>query len=87
MHSDRKKVHALKFQSAVAPNGLITNLIGPVQGKRHEIGMLSASDMLRELQQDAHGPNENLLCISADPVYPIRQQLMGSFSGAANTPL
>ena len=28
-----KKVHAIKFQSVVAPNGLCANLYGPVEGK------------------------------------------------------
>ena len=72
----------MKFQSAVVPNGLITNLTDPVQRKRHEIGMLGDSDMLWELQQHAHGPNGNILCISVDPADSIRQQLKGSFSGA-----
>ena len=31
---ERTSVHALKFQSVVAPNGLISNLYGPV-GKLH----------------------------------------------------
>lgn len=30
MYNGHKRVHALKFQSVVAPNGLIANLYGPV---------------------------------------------------------
>lgn len=38
--SGHKKVHAIKFQSIVVPNGLDANLFGPVEGKRHDRGML-----------------------------------------------
>ena len=40
-----KRVHALKFQSVVAPNGLIANLFGPVKGHRHDSGMLAISGL------------------------------------------
>ena len=29
-----KRIHAIKFQPAVAPNGFIANLYGPVEGKK-----------------------------------------------------
>lgn len=32
LYNGHKRVHAIKFQSIVAPNGLIANLFGPVQG-------------------------------------------------------
>ena len=35
-----KRVHALKFQSIATPNGLIANPFGPVEGRRHDSGML-----------------------------------------------
>ena len=38
-----KKDHAFKFQSVVAPNGLIANLYSPVEGWRHDSGMLGDS--------------------------------------------
>ena len=34
LYNGHKKVHGLKFQSIAAPNGLIANLYGPVEGKR-----------------------------------------------------
>ena len=36
LYNGHKRVHAIKFQSVVAPNGLIANLFGPVEGRRHE---------------------------------------------------
>ena len=34
-----KRVHRIKFQSVVAPNGLITSLFGAVDDRRHDSGM------------------------------------------------
>ena len=87
MYNGHKKVHAIKFQSVVAPNGLIANLFGPVEGRRHDSGMLGDSGLFLELQQHAHGPTGNILCLYGDPTYPLRPQLMGPFKGAATTPL
>ena len=43
-------IHAIKFQSVVAPNGLIANLFDPVDGRRHDSGMLADSGLLQQLQ-------------------------------------
>ena len=45
-HNGHKKVHSIKFQSVVAPKGLVANLYGPVEGKRHDSGMLAQSRLL-----------------------------------------
>lgn len=46
LYNSHKKVHAIKFQSIVTPNGLIANLYGPVEGRRHDSGMLADSGIL-----------------------------------------
>ena len=71
-----KCVHTLKFNSLVIPNGLIANLFGPVEGCRHDAGMLSESGLLNALQTYAHTRNGNPLCIYGDLVYPLCPQLM-----------
>ena len=38
VYNGHKRVHSLKFQSVVTPNGLIANLFGPVEGKRLTAG-------------------------------------------------
>ena len=50
LYNGHKNVHALKFQSVVAPNGFITNLYGPVEEKRHDSGILRTSGLLEQLQ-------------------------------------
>ena len=40
MYNGCKRDHAMKFQSVVVPDGLIANLSGPYEGKRHDSTML-----------------------------------------------
>ena len=46
-----KRVHAVKFQSVVTPNGLIANLFGPIKGRKHDAAMLRESNLLDGLRQ------------------------------------
>lgn len=62
LFNGHKRVHAIKFQSVVAPNGLIANLFGPDEGRRHDSGMLRDSDLLTQLQLYYHSPH-------GDPLY------------------
>jgi DDE superfamily endonuclease len=39
-YNGHKRVHALKFQSLSSPDGLILDLTGPWEGRRHDCGML-----------------------------------------------
>jgi hypothetical protein len=45
MYNGYKRVHAMKFQSVVVPDGLIANLSGPYEGKRHDSTMLYQSGL------------------------------------------
>ena len=51
LYNGHKRYHALKFQLVAAPGGLIANLHGPVEGKRHDGGMLMNSGFLNQLQK------------------------------------
>ena len=77
VYNDHKKVYPIKLQPVVAPNGLIANLFGPVEGKRHGSSMLGDSGLLREFQQHVHGPNRYILCISGEPVDPVEHLWSG----------
>ena len=86
MYNGHKNVHAIKFQSVVAPNGLVANLYGPVEGKRHDSGMLAMSGLLDALQRYSVSPYGNTLCIYGDPAYPLRPCFQAPFRGAVLTP-
>ena len=51
MYNDHKKVHVIKFQSVVDPNGLIANLYGLVESRRHDSGMLVEPGLFRDRQK------------------------------------
>ena len=47
VYNGRERVHALISQSIALPNGLIANLYGPVEGERHDAGMLRDAGRLQ----------------------------------------
>ena len=79
VYNGHKRVHALKFQSVVAPNGLIANLYGPIEGRRHDAAMLAMSGLMGELEQYSFAPDGEALCIYGDPAYPHRIHLQCPF--------
>ena len=83
LFNGHKRVHAIKFQSVVAPNGLIVNLFGPVEGRRHDSAMLAMSGLLPMLETHSLTPTGQPLCLYDDPAYPLRVHLQGPFKGAA----
>ena len=70
MYNGYKRVHSIKFQSVVTPNGLIANLAGPFEGKRHDSTMLHESGLLTDLRCVAFY-NGDPLCLYGDPAYPL----------------
>ena len=50
VYSGHKRVHSMKFQSLALPNGLIGNLSGPYEGRRHDSTMLHESSLLNDLR-------------------------------------
>ena len=79
LYNGHKRVHSIKFQSVIAPYGLIANLFGPVEGKRHGSGTLAMSNLLPQLVQHSIKQNGDIMCIYGDPLRP---QLQAPFKGA-----
>jgi len=80
LYNGHKRVHAIKFQSVVAPNGLIANLFGPVEGRRHDSGMLAMSGLLPMLENHCVSPTGQPLCVYGDPAYPLRVHLQQQYN-------
>ena len=46
VYNGHKRQHALKYQSITIPNGVIANLYGPIEGKRHDAIMVRISRLM-----------------------------------------
>jgi len=68
-----KRYHGLKYQSVSTPCGVIANLFGPIEGKRHDSAMLALSGLLEQLEIFSHDNDGNVLSIYGDPAYPLRR--------------
>lgn len=84
-YNGHKRVHALKYQSISLPNGLIANIFGPIEGRRHDSYMLSESKILPILQEwNANEPVP--FCLYGDPAYPLRTELQAPYKGSTLSP-
>ena len=79
LFNGHKRIYAIKFQSVVAPNGLIANLHGPVEGKKLDSAMLTMSNLYNQLVQYSKKANGETLSIHGDPAYPLCSQLQSAF--------
>ena len=86
VYNGHKRVHSLKFQSVVTANGMIANLYGPLEGKRHDCTMLALSGILPNLEEISFAPNGDPLCIFGDAAYPLRVHMQRPFKGVGLTP-
>ena len=82
LYSRHKRKHGLKYQSVVAPNGLIVNLFGPIEASRHDSFMLAKSGLLRELELHSYSPDGSALCVYGDGGYPLSVHLQTGFRNA-----
>jgi hypothetical protein len=81
MFSGHKRIHCIKFQAVVAPNGLVAHMFGPIEGRRHDAFMLGASGLapkLRQFQQTNGQP----YIIYGDPAYGLSANILAPFRGA-----
>ena len=79
VYNGHKRVHALKYQSVVAANGMIANLYGPVEGRSHDAGILRRSELLHKLEQYCNKADGSPLCIFGDPAYPVRPHIQAPY--------
>jgi hypothetical protein len=80
-YNGHKRSHALKFQSVVTPNGMIADLFGPYEGRRHDSALLDASNILERMQTQKFAG----FALYGDPAYPLRDNLIVPYRGAQIT--
>lgn len=83
LYNGHKRVHAFKFQTVVAPDGMICHLYGPVDGRRHDIYMLRQSGLPELLEGNPafHGK-----LVYGDPAYGCTDVFCCPFKGCSVTP-
>ena len=72
--------HGLKFQSVVSPNGLITDLFGPILARRGDGYLLRQSQILQRMAAFCAAAGGNYY-LYGDPAYPLNQYLLRGFKG------
>lgn len=80
VYNGHKRVHGLKFQAIVTPDGLIANLYGPESGRRHDAYLFQASGVLPYMQQNMN-VNGQPLCLYGDSAYPQAAHIMRPYLG------
>lgn len=88
-YNGHKKVHALKYQAVVVPNGIIGHLYGPVEGRRNDNTLLADSGLLKWACEHAVRPDvpadappaQRYWQIFGDPAYGVLFQMMSGFHG------
>lgn len=86
LFSGHKRVHCIKFQSIMCPNGLHAHLFGPIEGRRHDARMLAESQILQAMNNWPMNAQGEPFAVYGDQGYPIRAQLISPFRGAGLTP-
>jgi len=85
-YNGHKRVHGLKFQSVVLPNGLIGHLFAPLEGRRHDCALLRHSGLLDQLEERQwRTADGHCFALYGDPAYPNRDFLISPFRGAVLT--
>ncbi|CAC5383587.1 unnamed protein product [Mytilus coruscus] len=79
LFNGNKRVHAIKFQSIVASN--VANMYGPIEGRRHDAGLLRESGICGELQTQMTTPTGDIYVIYGDPAYPMTTHIIKPFRG------
>ena len=79
--SGHKRVHCIKFQSVMMPDGIISHLSGPWNGTRHDAGIFYESGLESELSRHLQN-NGTQYYIYGDPAYPINEFLIAPFKGS-----
>ncbi|VEN44741.1 unnamed protein product [Callosobruchus maculatus] len=78
-YSGHKRAHCLKFQSILCPDGIIANLKGPYEGRRHDAGIFRASEIYAELEQVAVFSENEKFCLFADQGYGVMELVLTPF--------
>ena len=84
-YNDWKWKHCLKYHAIGTPDGLISHLFGPVDGRRKDAFLWKESNLPAILQHYAHTLDGTPLQVYGDPAYSISSFLLSPYQGAQIT--
>jgi hypothetical protein len=82
-YSGHKRKHGLKYQAVATPDGLVSHVYGPVEGRRHDSGMYYESGLDEQLQEIFDATKK---VIYGDAAYCYKPYLWAPFAEAGRTP-
>ena len=74
LYNGKSRIHGLKYQAIVLPNGMICNLFGPMEGRRHDATLLRESQVLDKINGRAE--DGSTLVLYGDKAYPLNDKLI-----------
>lgn len=81
-YNGHHRTHALKYQGVTTPDGIVSSLHGPYEGKRHDAGIYARSGLHQQLQEHmAFLHDDQPYALFGDAAYPLSQFLQKGFTG------
>jgi DDE superfamily endonuclease len=77
-YSGHKKFNGLKYQAVTGPDGIILNLFGPWEGRRHDMTLFRESEIEHALSEGLTGGAEQHH-LYADSGYVVRPYMLAPF--------
>ncbi|CAM9718435.1 unnamed protein product, partial [Phaeothamnion confervicola] len=84
-YNGHHRLHGLKFQGVMNPNGIVSDMYGSVVGRRHESHLLARSN-LNNRMATAQAGNPRQYKIYGDAAYPMLSHISRGCRGAVFTP-
>lgn len=82
-YSGHKRYHCVKYQALTCPDGMIVNLKGAYEGRKHDAAILRESQLYNQLEESVRFPNGENFIIYGDQAYGIRELLLTPFPNRA----
>lgn len=80
LYNGKNRVHGLKYQAVVMPNGLVAHFYGPMSGRRHDATLLRESQILQKIR-NMRSTDGLPLVLYGDKAYALDQNLITPYRG------
>lgn len=87
LYSGYKKMHTMVWQAVITPDGLISSLSGPWEGKRGDWGVLRLSGLQDKIKSYCYDTDGDRVYIYGDAAYYLEDGIIGAYRAGRNRPL